>query len=140
MFHNDSNIKKGKTSLCRRLYSFIQLYDASLWLSSFAAFEPPSKKCQATSFSSKYKLDIAWSQATVFCQVKMTLNSHFSVFFVMFTQSLRALKRPLVSLTRLDSVNQWMCPDVFWGIPNFLHDFKVLPQCTYVPKFGCPNP
>ena len=97
MFHNDSNIKKGKKSLCRRLYSFIQLYDASLRLSSFAAFEPPSKKCQATSFSSKYKLDIAWSQATVFCQVKMTLNSHFSVFFVMFTQSLRALKRPFVS-------------------------------------------
>ena len=91
-------LKKEKKSLCRRLYSFIQLYDASLWLSSFAAFEPPSKKCQATSFSSKYKLDIAWSQATVFCQVKMTLNSHFSVFFVMFTQSLRALKRPFVSL------------------------------------------
>ena len=54
-------------------------------------------KLQA-SFSSKYKLDIAWSQATVFCQGKMTLNSHFSVFFVMFTQSLRALKRPFVSL------------------------------------------
>ena len=69
------------------------------------------------------------------CIQKNFQVSPFEQHYVMTTLTLLPF-----FLTRLDSVNQWMCPDVFWGIPNFLHDFKVLPQCTYVPKFGCPNP
>ena len=43
-------------------------------------------------------------------------------------------------LTRYDSVNQWISPEDFLIIPNFLHNFKVLYQSTFVPKVGCPNP
>ena len=43
-------------------------------------------------------------------------------------------------LTRYDSVNRWISPEVFLVIPNFLHNFKVLYQSTFVPKVGCPNP